>query len=237
MSVQGRYSDAQNRVLVIDDEPSVRAFIERNLVARGFAVTLASHGHDALAKWTEERFALVILDIMMPSMDGIEVCRRIRRTSNVPIIVLTALDDEADKIQALDQGADDYLTKPFGVGELLARIRALLRRSQWTEAGPPTEPLWLGEVEVRWDERRALHAGQEIKLTPTEFDLLRELALQPGKLWTHEALLTRVWGPDYSQETEYLRVYIARLRRKLEPDPARPRHLLTEQGIGYYLIL
>ncbi|GAC1650362.1 MAG: response regulator transcription factor [Herpetosiphon sp.] len=237
MSVQGRYSDAQNRVLVIDDEPSVRAFIERNLVARGFAVTLASHGHDALAKWTEECFALVILDIMMPSMDGIEVCRRIRRTSNVPIIVLTALDDEADKIQALDQGADDYLTKPFGVGELLARIRALLRRSQWTEAGPPTEPLWLGEVEVRWDERRALHAGQEIKLTPTEFDLLRELALQPGKLWTHEALLTRVWGPDYSQETEYLRVYIARLRRKLEPDPARPRHLLTEQGIGYYLIL
>jgi two-component system KDP operon response regulator KdpE len=226
----------ETHILVVDDEPGIRAFIQRNLEARGFRVSLAGTGLEALALFDHATFALVILDIMMPTMDGIEVCRRVRQISTVPIIVLTALEEEADKIAALDQGADDYLTKPFGIGELLARVRALLRRAHWVQTPPSPETLRLGDLEIDYGQRRVRRNGDEIKLTPTEFDLLRELTRHPGKLFTHEALLTRVWGPEYSGETEYLRVYIGRLRRKIERDPSKPTHIVTEQGIGYYLL-
>jgi len=179
---------------------------------------------------------LVILDIMMPSMDGLEVCRRIRQRSTVPIIILTALGEEADKIAALDKGADDYLTKPFGVGELLARVRAVLRRSHWTETPISLGTRRFGHLEIDFEQQQVWKEGELVKLSPTEFSLLQELALHPGKLFTHEALLRRVWGTEYRSEAEYFRVYIGRLRRKLEADPAKPVHILTEPGVGYYMV-
>ncbi len=223
-------------ILVVDDEPGIQDFIRRNLELRAFKVSLASNGLEALALFDQANFALVILDIMIPRMDGLEVCRRIRQKSTVPIIMLTALGEEADKIAALDQGADDYLTKPFGVGELLARMRAVLRRSHWTETPVSVGSQRFGDLEIDFEQRLVWKEGEPVKLSPTEFALLQELALHPGKVFTHEALLRRVWGPEYRSEAEYVRVYIGRLRRKLEADPAKPVHLLTEPGIGYYMI-
>jgi DNA-binding response OmpR family regulator len=225
----------EKHILVVDDEPGIQDFVRRNLELRSFKVSLANNGMDALLKFDQSLFVLVILDIMMPGMDGIEVCRRIRKKSTVPIIILTALGEEADKIAALDQGADDYLTKPFDVGELMARIRAVLRRSRWTEAPASVGTLRLGSLEIDFEQRQVWKDSELVKLSPTEFALLHELAEHPGKMFTHEALLRRVWGPEYRNETEYLRVYIGRLRRKLELDPANPVHILTEPGIGYYL--
>jgi two-component system KDP operon response regulator KdpE len=223
-------------ILVVDDEPGIQDFVRRNLELRSFKVSLANNGWEAMALFDQANFVLVILDIMMPNMDGLEVCRRIRQKSTVPIIMLTALGEEADKIAALDQGADDYLTKPFAVGELLARVRAVLRRSHWTEVPASVGTQRFGHLEIDFEQRQVWKEGELVKLSPTEFALLQELALHPGKILTHEALLRRVWGAEYRSEAEYVRVYIGRLRRKVEDDPARPLHILTEPGIGYYLV-
>ena len=223
-------------ILVVDDELSVLDFIRHNLEMRSFKVSLANNGLEALSLFERTNFTLVILDIMMPQMDGLEVCRRIRQSSTVPIIVLTALGEETDKIAALNQGADDYLTKPFGVGELLARIKAVIRRSNWTDAPISIATQRFGDLEIDFEQRHVRRDGELVKLTPTEFDLLRELIVHSGKVLTHETLLRRVWGTEYRGETEYLRVYIGRLRRKLEADPARPVHIQTEPGTGYYLV-
>lgn len=228
---------AQERhVLVVDDEPSIQDFIRQNLELRSFKVSLAENGLEALALFDRYSFVLVILDIMMPKMDGLEVCKRIRRTSTVPILILTALGEESDKIAALDQGADDYLTKPFGVGELMARVKALLRRSHWAQTPISAGTQRFGNIEIDFEQRCVWRDSTIVKLTPMEFDLLQELALNPGKIFTHESLLKRVWGPEYRRETEYLRVYMGRLRRKLENDPSKPVHLLTAPGIGYYMV-
>jgi len=226
----------EKHILVVDDEPGIQDFIRRNLELRSFKVLLAANGLEALAQFDQTNISLVILDIMLPAMDGLEVCRRIRQKCTVPIIILTALDEEADKIAALDQGADDYLTKPFGVGELLARVRAVLRRNHWADTPTSLGTQRFGNLEIDFEQRLVWRDSELVKLSPTEFALLQVLALHPRKLFTHEALLKRVWGPEYSSEAEYLRVYIGRLRRKLEVDPARPIHILTEPGIGYYMV-
>src|SRR5579859_4176063 len=170
----------EKHVLVVDDEPSIQDFVQRNLELRAFKVSLASNGLEALALFDRENYVLVILDIMMPTMDGLEVCRRIRQTSTVPIIILTALGEEADKIAALDQGADDYLTKPFAVGELLARVRAVLRRNHWSETPPAIAAQRFGNLEVNFEQRRVWRNNELVKLSPTEFELLQELVLHPG---------------------------------------------------------
>ncbi|HEX6507283.1 MAG TPA: response regulator transcription factor [Chloroflexota bacterium] len=222
------------RILVADDEATLRDFISRNLQARGFTVLQASNGLEAFAVWETEEPELLILDVMMPRMDGLEVCRRVREHSHVPIIVLTALDAEDDKVAALDLGADDYLTKPFGVEELLARVRAALRRSRWDSAQPPVPGKQrFGELDVDLNGHVVRRAGVEVHLTPTEFALLEQLVTNPGKVLTHRMLLQRVWGAEYGEEAEYLRVFMGRLRRKLERDPAHPQYLLTEPGVGY----
>ena len=225
------------RILLAEDEVALRDFVSRNLRARGFEVLEASNGLEAVALWERENPHLLILDVMMPRMDGLEVCRRVREHSAVPIIVLTALDSESDKVSALDLGADDYLTKPFGVEELLARVRAVLRRTQW-EAMPPTVSgiKQFGDLEVDLTGHIVRLRGEEVRLSPIEFALLEQLITNAGKVLTHRILLQRIWGPEYGGEAEYLRVYINRLRHKLEPDPANPRYILTEPGVGYRFI-
>lgn len=226
----------EKHILVVDDEPNIQHFVKRNLELRAFKVSLASNGLEALDLFEHTSFALIILDIMMPGMDGLEICRRIRQQSTVPIIILTALGEEADKIAALDLGADDYLTKPFGVGELLARVKAVLRRNHWADQPVSVGTQRFGNLEIDFEQRRIWKDGTLVKLSPTEFGLIQELALHPGKILTHEALLRRVWGSEYHSESEYLRVYIGRLRHKLENDPSRPVHILTEPGVGYYMV-
>lgn len=223
-----------NKILVVEDEKPLREFISRNLSARGFQVFAASNGLEALAIFNNESLDLIILDVMMPHMDGLETCRRIRQASTLPIIVLTALGEEADKVAALDQGADDYLTKPFGIEELLARIRAVMRRINW-EAHPAAtrEVLRHDDIEIDVVAHTAHCRGQRLKLTRTEFDLLRYFMQNVGKALPHRTILQTVWGAEYGDEAEYLRVYIGRLRRKIETDPANPQYLKTEYGIGY----
>ncbi len=223
-------------ILVAEDEASLRDFISRNLQARGFGVLEAVNGLEALALWEQERPDLLILDIMMPRLDGLEVCRRVRVQSTVPIIVLTALDSESDRVLALDLGADDYLTKPFGVEELLARVRAVLRRSGWTSPAPTPGIHRYGPLEIDVAAHLVRRDGVAIHLTPTEFALLEQLVTHPNKLLSHQLLLQRVWGSEYRDEAEYLRVYMGRLRRKLERDPANPRYLQTEPGVGYRFV-
>lgn len=226
------------RIVLAEDEVALRDFVSRNLRARGFQIFEASNGLEALAEWEQTDPHLLILDIMMPRMDGLEVCRRVRERSTVPIIVLTALDTESDKVTALDLGADDYLTKPFGVEELLARVRAVLRRTQW-EVVPPTGSdsiKQFGDLEIDLTGHIVRLRGAEVRLSPTEFSLLGQLVAKAGKVITHRMLLQSIWGPEYGGEAEYLRVYINRLRQKLEPDPANPRFLLTEPGVGYRFV-
>lgn len=225
----------ETRVLVVDDEKPLRDFVRRNLEVRGYHVQVAANGLEALALFHAQAFDLIILDLMMPHMDGLETARRIRQSSIVPIIVLTALGEESDKIAAFEMGADDYLTKPFGVEELLARVRAVLRRATWSEGPRPAGEKVLQRAGVHIDlERREVNVdGRPIELTPTEFDLLYHLIGNAGIVLTHRDLLRRVWGPEYGDEIEYVRVYIGRLRRKLEADPSHPRRILTERGIGY----
>ena len=220
-------------ILIVDDEEPIRDFIRRNLDVRGYRTIVVNDGLAALAALEHDSIDLIILDVMMPHLNGFEVCRRVRQNSTVPIIVLTALGEEADKITAFDLGADDYLTKPFGVGELLGRLKAVLRRARWESTPPSSGTLRYGDLEIDLERRRVRRGEQEIRLTPTEFTLLAELVAHPGKVLTHRALLQKVWGPEYGSENEYLRVYINRLRHKLEVDPAHPRHLRTEQSVGY----
>jgi two-component system KDP operon response regulator KdpE len=220
-------------VLVVDDETSLRDFVRRNLEVRGYSVLTAANGLEALAIFNTHIVSMVILDVMMPRMDGLETIRRIRQNSTIPIIILSALGEETDKIQALNLGADDYLTKPFGVGELLARVQAVLRRAQWTETPVREGQIVRGEIVSDLERHKVMVRGQEIELTPTEFNLLVYLMEHAGKVLPHRTILKNVWGPEYGREAEYLRVYIGRLRQKIEKDPSDPEYLFTERGIGY----
>jgi two-component system KDP operon response regulator KdpE len=220
-------------VLVVDDEKSLRDFVRRNLEVRGYRVQTASNGIEALAVFENEPIHLVIMDIMMPHMDGLEATRRIREESRAPIIILTAMGEEADKVRAFDLGADDYLTKPFGVGELLGRVKAVLRRADWSEAGSGEGRIVRGEIEVDVERHQVTVQGDVIELTPTEFNLLLYFMKNAGKTLHHRAILQNVWGNEYSDEAEYLRVYVGKLRHKIEADPSKPIHLHTEHGIGY----
>ena len=220
------------RILVVDDEPQIRRVLRATLTANGYEVHDARTGEDALAEIREHRFDLVLLDMNMPGMGGLETCRAIRNTSEVAIIMLTVRDDEADKIAALDAGADDYVTKPFSTPELLARIRAALRRQPATAEGA-AETLRLGNVEINFASRRVIGKNREIRLTPKEFDLLQYFVANPNVAIPHGRLLQAVWGPDYGDEVEYLRVFVNQLRKKIEPDPSRPKFLITEPWVGY----
>ncbi|MEZ4767378.1 MAG: response regulator [Caldilineales bacterium] len=220
------------RVLVIDDELPIRRFMNTSLSAHGYAVFDAADGQSGLAAVVASRPDLVILDLGLPDMDGVEVTRRLREWTQIPIIILSVRDQEGVKIAALDAGADDYLTKPFGIGELLARMRVALRRA----AAPSGEPvITSGGLSVDLARRVVSVDGQEVQLTPTEFDLLRVLATHAGKVLTHNQLLRQVWGVGYGDEAHLLRVNISNIRRKIEPDPARPTYIITEPGVGYRL--
>jgi two-component system, OmpR family, KDP operon response regulator KdpE len=220
-------------VLIVDDEKPLRDFVRRNLEVRGFNTQTAANGLEALALFNTLNVDLVIMDVMMPRMDGLETITRIRQHSLVPVIVLSAMGEEADKIQALNLGADDYLTKPFGVGELLARVQAVLRRTTYTEVSPGKERIVRGELIADLQRHEVRLGDKVIELTPTEFNLLVYLMEHAGKVLPHQTILQNVWGPEYGPESEYLRVYIGRLRQKIEADPGNPQYLHTERGVGY----
>ncbi len=220
-------------VLVVDDEKPLRDFVRRNLEVRNFKVETASNGLEALAIFNTQHIDLVIMDIMMPHLDGLETTRRIRQTSLVPIIILTALGEEADKVHAFDMGADDYLTKPFGTGELLGRVKAVLRRARWSEASVTDEKIVREEIVADLERHEISVRGKNLNLTPTEFNLLVYMMRHAGKALSHRSILQNVWGPAYGEEAEYLRVYMGKLRQKIEKDPLNPEYLLTERGIGY----
>jgi two-component system KDP operon response regulator KdpE len=220
------------RVLVVDDERAIRRFLRATLNAQSCVVLEARTGEEAIQSIAGERPDVVILDLGLPDIDGVEVTRRVREWSQVPIIVLSVREQEGDKIAALDAGADDYLTKPFGAGELLARIRAAIRRA----AGPePERVVLVDQLKIDLSHRLVSLAGEEVDLTPTEYDLLRLLARNIGKVITHRQLLENVRGRGYEDELHLLRVNISNLRRKIEPDPSRPHYILTEAGVGYRL--
>jgi two-component system KDP operon response regulator KdpE len=220
------------RVLVVDDEPQILRALETTLRGAGYAVETATTAGEALARAAARPPEAVILDLVLPDGSGVDVCRELRGWFQAPIVVLSVVAEEHEKVEALDAGADDYVTKPFGVDELLARLRAALRR-----AGPSTEPvIEVGELVIDLERRLVHRAGEPVQLTPHEFDLLRLLAQHEGKLLTHRMILREVWGPAYQNESHYLHVYVSQLRRKLEADPARPRYLRTEPGAGYRLV-
>jgi two-component system KDP operon response regulator KdpE len=220
------------RILVVDDEPQIRRVMRTTLVARGYMVSTARNGEEALEKVREERFDLVLLDINMPGIGGMEACRIIRSRSDIPIVILSIRNAEKEKVEALDAGADDYVTKPFSMPELLARVRAALRRAPLLSPGTP-DLLNLGKTVINFVARRVTVDGTEVRLTPKEFDLLRYLASNPDVVIPHAKLLQAVWGPDYGEEVEYLRVFINQLRKKIEPDPSHPAYFLTEPWVGY----
>ncbi|WP_437578880.1 response regulator [Sorangium sp. So ce887] len=230
-------SDASPLVLLIEDEPQMRRFLRAMLAARGYRLVEAETGGEGIAQATTRNPDLVLLDLGLPDMDGLEVTRRLREWSAVPIIVLSARGQEQDKIDALDGGADDYLTKPFSAGELQARLRVALRHAARAARGANAESssFQVQDVEVDLARRVVLRAGEEIHLTPIEYKLLTTLIRHAGKVLTHRQLLGEVWGPAYAGQTHYLRVYMAQLRHKLERDPARPQMLITEPGVGYRL--
>jgi two-component system, OmpR family, KDP operon response regulator KdpE len=221
-------------VLVVEDEPQVLRFLRASLGTHGYRLVEATTGQQALVEAATRVPDLVLLDLGLPDVDGVDVARRLREWSAVPIIVLSARGQENDKIRALDAGADDYLTKPFGVGELLARMRVALRRASLVAADGEAA-LETGELRVDLAARRVFVRGEEVRLTRTEFNLLATLARHAGKVLTHRQLLQEVWGPGSAGESHYLRVYMGQLRHKLEKDAARPRYLLTETGVGYRL--
>jgi two-component system, OmpR family, KDP operon response regulator KdpE len=222
------------RILIVDDEPQIRRVMRTTLVSRGYMVSTARNGEEALDKVREERFDLVLLDINMPGIGGMEACRVIRSQSDIPIVILSIRNAEKEKVEALDAGADDYVTKPFSMPELLARIRAALRRAPMASTGTP-DLLTLGETVINFAARRVTVHGEDVRLTPKEFDLLRYFASNPDVAIPHTKLLQAVWGPDYGEEVEYLRVFINQLRKKIEPDPSHPAYLLTEPWVGYRL--
>ena len=220
-------------VLVVDDEKALRDFVRRNLEVRNYHVVTAVNGLEALSAFETQPIDLVILDIMMPNLNGLETTRRIRQTSMVPIIILTALGDESDKVKAFDLGADDYLTKPFGTGELLGRVKAVLRRARWAETVPEQESITCGEIVADLAKHQVTLKGEPVEMTPTEFNLLVYLMKNSGKVLPHRMILQHVWGPEYGEEAEYLRVYVGKLRQKIEADPFHPTYIQTERGIGY----
>ncbi len=220
----------KSRVLVVDDEPQITRVLRTVLTSQGYQVKTAGEGESALASFTEFRPELVITDLYMPNMDGLELCRRIRTISSVPIIVLSVKGEEHTKVEALDSGADDYVTKPFGMDELLARVRAALRRGPG-EADVPSFDV--GDFRVDLESRRVHVRGQEVRLTPKEFDLFVYMARHPSRVITHRTLLEAVWGEASQEQPEYLRVFMGQLRKKLEPDPSNPRYLVTEPWVGY----
>lgn len=220
------------RILVVDDEIEITRALQRSLTAHGYEVFTASVGEEALERIAHYRPDLVLLDLGLPGMSGLEVCRRVRAQSALPIIVLSVKDTERDKVQALDLGADDYVSKPFGINEVLARVRVALRHTAQVQTG--TEPIYsIDRLRVDFAQRLVTMNGQEIKLTPTEYDLLKALIKNRGKIMTRQMLLSQVWGTGYGADAHYLHVYIGQLRRKIEPDPAHPRFILTVSGVGY----
>jgi two-component system KDP operon response regulator KdpE len=223
------------RILVVDDDPQIRRVMRVTLTGHGYEVDDVKDGEAALEKLREHRFDLVLLDMNMPGTSGLETCRAIRGQSDVAVIMLTVRDTETDKIEALDAGADDYVTKPFNPHELLARIRAALRRAPSTQG--PTGRLMIGSVEVDFDARQVNAKGRHVRLTPKEFELLRYLAAHANKVVSHRELLQAVWGPDYGNQVDYLRVFVNQLRKKIEAKPSSPEYLLTEPWVGYRLYL
>lgn len=223
------------RVLVIDDEPQIRRALRAGLERSGYTVMAAASGEEGLDIASEHPPDLVILDLAMPGTDGFDVCRELRKWSKVPIIVLSVRDSEEDKIMALDLGADDFLAKPFGVGELLARMRAVLRRVSATEAESDERSFKTGDLEVDYVHRVVTVGGREVHLTPKEYDLLKCMIQHRNRVLTHRQLLTKVWGVEYAEDTHTLRVHVANLRNKIEADPARPQYIHTETRIGYRL--
>lgn len=222
-------------ILVVDDEPAIVRAVRANLTRHGFQVETATTGADALSAAAARHPDLILLDLGLPDADGLTVIRRIRAHDNVPIVVLSVRGAERDKVTALDQGADDYLTKPFGVDELLARIRVALRHVAHPAAG--SEAVFrTGGLEIDLERRRVTVDGQEIHLTPTEYQLLKVFVGHPDKVLTDRMLLQQAWGPEYGSEGHYLHVYVARLRKKIEADPQQPRYLITEPGVGYRLL-
>jgi two-component system KDP operon response regulator KdpE len=217
-------------ILVVDDEPQIRRVMRSTLSIHGYVITEASNGEDAIESVRKNRPDLVLLDVNMPGIGGLEACREIRRSSDAPIIMLTVRNAERDKVLALDAGADDYVVKPFGIEELLERIRAALRRYSPGDAVPPFVSK---EVTIDFESREVTVRGRAVHLTPKEFDVLKHLVANQGKPLTHRRLLQSVWGPDYGEETENLRVVINQLRKKIETDPAHPKFILTEPWIGY----
>jgi len=223
---------SQGKILIVDDDPQIRRVMRTTLVVQGYEVADARSGEEAIEKFREGKYDLILLDLNMPGMDGIAACREIRSTSDVAIVMLTVRDSERDKVTALDAGADDYVTKPFSTPELLARVRAALRR---VPNNPDTGPQVIRskDLEVDFQTRRVRVRGETIRLTPKEFDLLRYLALHPNIPVPHMKLLQAVWGPDYGEEVEYLRVFINQLRKKIEEDPSNPQYIVTEPWVGY----
>lgn len=223
-----------SKILIVDDEPQIRRFLRASLTAHEYVVVEADTAANAIRILTVEKPELVILDLGLPDMDGLEVISRVREWSQVPILVLSIRADESDKIEALDRGADDYITKPFSMGELMARMRAALRHRQQAE-GDSKPVVALGDITVDLSKRLVTRKGQPIKLSKKEYELLRVLVSHPGKVMTHQQLLREIWGEAYVEETQYLRVYVGQLRQKLEPDPSRPHLIVTESGVGYRL--
>jgi len=223
------------RILIVDDDPQIRRVLRTALVAQGYEVADTRNGEEALEKLRDEKIDLVILDVNMPGMSGMETCREIRSTSDIPIIMLTVRDAEPDKVEALDAGADDYITKPFGSPELLARIRAALRRAPHLSSD--MQIVRFDDVEINFNTRRVVVGEREARLTPKEFDLLQYLVAHPNIPIPHAKLLQSVWGPDYGDEVEYLRVFINQLRKKIEKNPSNPKYLITEPWVGYRFCL
>ncbi|HEX7737760.1 MAG TPA: response regulator transcription factor [Ktedonobacteraceae bacterium] len=220
------------RILIVDDEKEILRALQRNLSAHGYEVFTASSGEQALDEIAMHRPDLMVLDLGLPGVSGLDVCKAVRAESNLPIIVLSVKDTERDKVLALDLGADDYVSKPFSMNEILARIRVALRHSAQVQAG--TEPIFVaGPLKVDFAQRIVTVNDAEVKLTPTEYDLLKALIKNSGKIMTRQMLLSQVWGTGYGADAHYLHVYIGQLRRKIEPDPAHPRFILTISGVGY----
>ncbi len=223
----------KSRILVVDDDLGVVKSVRANLQTRDCEMLTAMDGEEALEVLSKEQPDLIILDITMPKLNGFEVCRQIREWSQVPIIMLSARHDIDEKVKCLNLGADDYLTKPFGVNELAARVKAVLRRTRDSDSEPTPPTFSSGDLTINFVERRVTTANGEVKLTPTEYNLLQELTIGAGKVFSHSTLLGRVWGPEYVSEREYLHVFVGRLRKEIEPDPAHPKYIVTVPGVGY----
>jgi DNA-binding response OmpR family regulator len=232
--VPGAANTGSTRILLVDDEQSVQTLLMYPLLKEGYEVVAARNGREALDRFADQRFDLVVLDIMLPEIDGIEVCRRMRSRSQVPIIMLTAKDDEIDKVLGLEMGADDYITKPFSVREFRSRVRAALRRAEMLRGRPAAEePINIGELKIDFERRSVTMRGEPLRLTYVEFEVLAAMARSPGRVHTREMLLERVWGDSAYRDSRTIDVHIRHLREKLERDPRTPEYLLTVRGVGY----